>query len=49
MFHLLKFADIFYFSSQVAHMAFEELNRKILFGKTLDLELVKGMYILLLG
>ena len=32
-----------YFSSQVAHMAFDELNRKMLFGKTLDLELVKGV------
>ena len=29
-------------------MAFDELNRKMLFGKTLDLELVKGIKIIIL-
>ncbi|KAL5266065.1 hypothetical protein ACHWQZ_G006647 [Mnemiopsis leidyi] len=37
----VKTAVIMYHDSQVAHMAYDELNRKTLFGKTLDLELVK--------
>lgn len=38
----LIFVSRCYFSAHCAHVAVDELNRKILFGKTLDLELVRG-------